>query len=97
MSYLFRLERYQELEDLWEKFASHSPPEWTYVGALNAIVRGKSAVGKKRLKEGTLSDVEVGKRILGIATSSDDDYTEIWRPLWEANPVAMNLLAQAAR
>lgn len=97
VSYLLRLERYQELEDIWEKFAPTGPPEWSYVGALNAIARGKTALGKKRLKEGATSDLEVGKRILGLSSSPDDDFAEIWRPLWQANPEAMNLLAQAAR
>lgn len=93
-AYSYQVQGFAELEELWSSSTEDCPPFWYYVGALTAHALADNAQFQKRLKQGLKVDPALGKRLLGRAAKSDEDFLRLWRPLWKQRPEALDTLKQ---
>ncbi|MBI3924538.1 MAG: hypothetical protein HY319_03280 [Armatimonadetes bacterium] len=109
--FLFTLERYDELDTLWQAHVDDRSLEWLYTGALCEFRRaGRTHCFKRRLKKAlkasrAMPDYLLGRRAIperdpeGIHFGDEIDaenYASRWKVHWERSPGALESLQRAA-
>lgn len=93
--YLFTLERYQDLEELWQDFQEERSPGWLFTGALCEFRwQGPTKRFKRRLAKALNSSPRLAEYLLDRPGSEAAAiyYDREWKRHWERTPGALEAL-----